>query len=104
MLIKMAFYCSVSFYFCMGSLYYFSKYLHWFTFKTIIGPFHAISALFLCLGGLLCFLRVSHWYKTTGSIWLLGNMLPRPVNPSKGLWKDKRIDCFYCIRMVCFWA
>lgn len=47
----MAFYCSISFYFCMGSLYYFAQYLHWFNSKTVPGPFHSIRALFLCLGG-----------------------------------------------------
>lgn len=46
----MAFYCSISFYFCMDSLYYFSKYLHWFPSKTITGPFYSIRDLFLCFG------------------------------------------------------
>lgn len=47
----MAFYCSISFYFCMGSLYYFAQYLYWFNSKSVPGPFHSIRALFLCLGG-----------------------------------------------------
>lgn len=71
-LTDIAFYCSITFYFCMGSLYYFSKYLHWFTSKTITGPFHSMRAFFfLCLGGrvALFFESISlvqnHWHYLT---------------------------------------
>lgn len=52
LLSEMAFYCSIRFCFCMCSLYYFSKYLHWFTSKTISGSFHYFI-LFLCVYVLL---------------------------------------------------
>lgn len=50
-LTERALYCSIRFYFCIGSLCYFSTYLHWFMSKTITRAFHYTNALFLGWGG-----------------------------------------------------
>lgn len=70
-----ALYYSIRFYFCIGSLCYFSTYLHWFMSKTITRAFHYTNALFFGQGGggskgggllFWCLLLVkNHWHYLT---------------------------------------
>lgn len=59
---EMAFYCSIRFYYCMGSPY-FSKFLT----SQLLARFISLGLYFFVLRGVASFLKVFCWYKTIES-------------------------------------
>lgn len=71
-------YCSIGFSFCRGSLYYFQK--------PSLNHFIAVGLYFFVLRGFAFFIEGVLLVQNRCTIWLLGSMLPRPINLSNNLW------------------